>query len=131
MDPEGAVSGERPRVLTALVIASVLAGPFPAANLFAQGAAARQIAPTLLRPASATKAPDANGFLQRWLILDPIRVSGQLTDSVPVRMMHTMLRRFDGRLVGKCVGGGLLYAIMCPPGGSRCNTCACSSRCVW
>jgi len=30
---------------------------------------------------SAEKAPSANGFLQRWLILEPIRVSGQLTDS--------------------------------------------------
>ena len=27
------------------------------------------------------KAPDANGFLQRWLVLEPIRVGGQLTDS--------------------------------------------------
>ena len=81
MDPEGAVSGGRRRLLAALVIASVLTSLFPAANLFAQGAAARQIAPTLLRPASATKAPNADGFLQRWLILDPIRLNGQLTDS--------------------------------------------------
>ena len=28
-----------------------------------------------------TKAPDAAGFLQRWLVLEPIRVAGQLTDS--------------------------------------------------
>jgi hypothetical protein len=28
-----------------------------------------------------TKAPDAAGFLQRWLVLEPIRVPGQLTDS--------------------------------------------------
>ena len=35
----------------------------------------------LPRPDSAEKAPDADGFLQRWLILEPIRVSGQLTDS--------------------------------------------------
>jgi len=33
------------------------------------------------QPASAEKAPNAKGFLQRWLILEPIRVSGQLTDS--------------------------------------------------
>ena len=30
---------------------------------------------------SAPKAPDAAGFLQRWLILEPIRVAPQLTDS--------------------------------------------------
>jgi len=63
------------------MIAGVLAGVFAAVNLLAQGTAARQIGPTLLRPASATKAPDADGFLRRWLILDPIRVDGQLTDS--------------------------------------------------
>ncbi len=33
------------------------------------------------RPDTAEKAPDANGFLQRWLLLEPIRVGGQLTDS--------------------------------------------------
>jgi hypothetical protein len=80
MDPEGTVSGGRRRPLQALMIAGVLAGVFAAVNLLAQGTAARQIAPTLLRPASPTKPPDADGFLQRWLILDPIRVSGLLTD---------------------------------------------------
>jgi hypothetical protein len=34
----------------------------------------------ITRPASAEKAPDANGFIQRWLILEPIRANG-LTDS--------------------------------------------------
>lgn len=28
-----------------------------------------------------TKATDAGGFVQRWLLLEPIKVSGQLTDS--------------------------------------------------
>jgi len=42
---------------------------------------ARGAAPTLTRPASQSKTPDANGFLQRWLILEPIRVPAQLTDS--------------------------------------------------
>ena len=35
----------------------------------------------LTRPESAEKAPNADGFLQRWLLLEPIRVDGQLTDS--------------------------------------------------
>jgi len=30
---------------------------------------------------SVEKSPSTDGFLQRWLILEPIRVSGQLTDS--------------------------------------------------
>lgn len=35
----------------------------------------------LTRPDSAEKAPNAHGFLQRWLLLEPIRVGGRLTDS--------------------------------------------------
>ena len=42
-------------------------------------------APTLTRAGSAAKTPDANGYLQRWLLLDPItipiRSNQQLTDS--------------------------------------------------
>jgi hypothetical protein len=37
--------------------------------------------PTIIAPASPTKAPDADGFIQRWLILEPIAVSGQLGDN--------------------------------------------------
>jgi hypothetical protein len=35
----------------------------------------------LTRPDAVAKAPGDRGFLQRWLLLEPIRVSGQLTDS--------------------------------------------------
>ena len=35
----------------------------------------------LTRPDTAEKPPNADGFLQRWLLLEPIRVDGQLTDS--------------------------------------------------
>jgi len=41
----------------------------------------RPPAPTLTRPSTPAKVADAAGFLQRWLVLEPIRVSGQLTDS--------------------------------------------------
>jgi len=34
----------------------------------------------LVHPAATAKAPDADGFLQRWMILEPMRVAGQLTD---------------------------------------------------
>lgn len=37
---------------------------------------------TLTRPDSPTKAPSPNGFLQRWLILEPIRVSGVTPSAV-------------------------------------------------
>jgi hypothetical protein len=48
------------------------------AGILAQGVA---VVPTIVRPATATKGAGANGFLQRWLILEPIAVPGQLTDS--------------------------------------------------
>ena len=56
--------------LPALVIVSVLAGVVVAAH-----------AQSLTRPTSPAKAPNADGFLQRWLLLEPIVVSGQLTES--------------------------------------------------
>jgi hypothetical protein len=47
--------------------------------------AARGLGPNLTRPASADKAPDAEGFIQRWLVLEPIPISirsnAQLNDS--------------------------------------------------
>ena len=43
--------------------------------------AARPPAPSLARPASPAKLTGADGFIQRWLLLEPIRVPGQLTES--------------------------------------------------
>ena len=40
----------------------------------------RRPAPSLTPPASPEKPPDADGFIQRWVILEPIRANG-LTDS--------------------------------------------------
>jgi len=52
----------------------------PLLAVLAMGAAA-QVAPvTLTAPASPQKAPGADGFIQRWLLLEPIGVTG-LTDS--------------------------------------------------
>lgn len=68
-----------------LLIFAVVAGTAGAG--LAQGPAAPQStaprgpAPSLARPASPTKVVNADGFLQRWLILEPIRTNGQLTDS--------------------------------------------------
>src|SRR4051794_16023528 len=42
---------------------------------------ARPPAPSLMRPASAERTPDADGFIQRWLILEPIRSNTALTDN--------------------------------------------------
>jgi hypothetical protein len=55
----------------------------------AQTAAARSPAPSLVRPVTAVKAPNGDGFIQRWLILEPIRVSAQLTDSAVQTIVKT------------------------------------------
>lgn len=39
--------------------------------------------------AAPAKSPDADGFLQRWVLLEPIRVSGQLTDSAVRKTVET------------------------------------------
>jgi hypothetical protein len=46
----------------------------------ASGAAAQVSWPTLTKPASPEKAPEPDGFIQRWLLLEPIPSNG-LTDS--------------------------------------------------
>jgi len=66
----------RPR-LPAIVLLSVVAAHVAAAE---EDEAARMIASTLLRADSAESAPDKGGFIQRWLILEPIPAQG-LTDS--------------------------------------------------
>ena len=74
------------RTIVPLVFAAVLclAGSAfsqpPAAR--AEGPAApRPPAPSLTRPASPAKPTGADGFIQRWLLLEPIRVPGQLTEA--------------------------------------------------
>jgi hypothetical protein len=44
-------------------------------------AAARPPAASLSRPATPAKPAGAGGFIQRWLLLEPIRVPGQLTET--------------------------------------------------
>jgi hypothetical protein len=71
----------RRRRLLRLIILAVLgsAGLFSSAG--AQTATGRGPAPTLVAPKSPAKAPGADGFIQRWLILEPIPMKGQLTDT--------------------------------------------------
>ncbi len=59
-----------------LLIVVLLTGP-----MLAQNDPPRAPAATLARPASASKMPNAEGFIQRWLLLEPIKTNGQLTDS--------------------------------------------------
>jgi len=62
----------------------------------AQPATAPVPASTLVAAESRDKAPDADGFLQRWLILEPIPVDGRLTDSAVRATVGP--ERFPGQL---------------------------------
>jgi cephalosporin-C deacetylase len=55
--------------------------PSALAAIWAVAVAAAQVAPvTLTTPASPEKAPSADGFIQRWMLLEPIETTG-LTES--------------------------------------------------
>jgi hypothetical protein len=72
-----------------IVIVVLAAALWPRASAFSQQptarpedpAAPRPPAPSLTRPASPAKPTGADGFIQRWLLLEPIRVPGQLTEA--------------------------------------------------
>ncbi len=67
----------------------LMAALWPAASAFPKlpvegqegRANARPPAPSLTRPTSPAKPTDTGGFIQRWLLLEPFRVPGQLTES--------------------------------------------------
>ncbi len=73
-------------VFSTILLATVAAGMIAIEQAPGQSGrspvnAARRPASTLMRPATPTKFPDAEGFIRRWLLLDPIG-SGGLTDGV-------------------------------------------------
>jgi hypothetical protein len=51
-------------------------------------AASHDLAPTLKAPLTATAAPDADGFITRWLLLEPIPGDGRVTDSAVQAAAH-------------------------------------------
>jgi hypothetical protein len=67
----------------------LIAALWPAAPAFSRlpadgqegPAAPRPPAPSLAGPSSPARPATADGFIQRWLILEPVRVPGQLTQS--------------------------------------------------
>lgn len=77
------------RYSIAAAAVAALALSLGCARAAAQPAAALAAAPTLVEPAGETKAPDALGFIQRWLILEPIPVAGQLQDSAARATIET------------------------------------------
>ena len=61
--------------------AALLSNAVSPAMTAAQDPPTRPPAPTLSRPDSPTKSVGADGFFQRWLVLEPIATTGRLTDS--------------------------------------------------
>jgi hypothetical protein len=61
-------------------VLAALAGSALLAIAAASGPAAQVSWPTLTKPVTPEKAPDADGFIQRWLLLEPIPANG-LTDN--------------------------------------------------
>lgn len=91
------MSRSRARVCVLLLV-PVLTVAQPVA---AQPGAAQQVvapvpASTLVRPESREAAPDADGFLRRWLILEPIPVDPRLTDGAVQATVKT--ERFPDQL---------------------------------
>ena len=71
----------RTRLARALLLALTAARFLAVTDASAQEASSPPEAPTLAEPASPEMAPDADGFIRRWLILEPIRRPGSLADS--------------------------------------------------
>lgn len=72
------------RGLTPVMLAAALSLPSGVASYstaLQNAPTARPPAPSLTRPTPPPKPPNAAGFLQRWLVLEPVRVPGQLTES--------------------------------------------------
>lgn len=72
----------KPHGTLASVLLLALAGSLPQAGANAQEMPSRPPAPSLHAPDSPTKEPGDDGFIQRWMILEPIPQSGRLTDSI-------------------------------------------------
>jgi len=64
-----------------LSTSALLAGLALLTNTVAQDIAPRGLATALVGPASAAAAPDASGFIQRWLLLEPIPCSGAVSQN--------------------------------------------------
>lgn len=67
------------RLTTSFIAACLLAPGWCRAQEAA--AAPRPAATTLAAPKGATRPVDARGFIHRWLVLEPVPVSGRLTES--------------------------------------------------
>jgi hypothetical protein len=77
-------------LILAVIAATTAAVTRAQGQAAAQSSTPRAPAPSLTRPVSPAKVPGADGFLQRWLILEPIATNGQLTDSAVQAAVKTL-----------------------------------------
>jgi hypothetical protein len=71
-------------------VLALLATPVSFGVLAGQGGTTHGLAPVTLKPVTAAeKAPDADGFLQRWVILEPISVGNQQAESASKAAVKT------------------------------------------
>jgi len=63
------------------IVVTVLVSSGMLRDVTAQSSTGRGPAPSLVAPKSTASAPRADGFLRRWLVLEPVRTKGQLTES--------------------------------------------------
>ena len=75
--------------MSALIASVILANSASFAGHGPQDNTSRPPAPTVARPTSANRSTDADGFIPRWLILEPIRTNGQLTDNAVQNAVKT------------------------------------------
>ena len=79
----------RPLIPVLIVTCAIVASTGVDATRAQTDAVRRPQAPSLAPPATPVKAPNAEGFLQRWLILEPIRATGPLTDGAVQTLVTT------------------------------------------
>jgi hypothetical protein len=60
---------------------AILTGSVLFTTAAAQGIAPRGLATSLVAPTTPASTPDASGFIQRWLLLEPIPCSGQVSQN--------------------------------------------------
>jgi hypothetical protein len=76
----------------AMLLCLMVIGRAFAAAAPTQEPTARPPAPSLMRPVSASQPVDARGFIRRWRVLEPIPVTGPLTETaVEANLQSAML----------------------------------------
>ena len=85
------MNARRSMRMLGLIVLAALGASGGLSRAAGQGTAGRHPAASLTLPRSPAKAPDADGFIQRWLILEPIPTKGQLTDSAVQTAVKTEL----------------------------------------